>query len=161
MVQLENKSRKIICKYKQYLLFIDVLDNILLEFSKLNLKDWWQSVSGIGQEEIQRISDIISVINTTGKLNPDFTLYDLSQKSNNLCFRKTGSETYQYYCIVKEPEYHEKAYLFFQKPDVYWICRDYIATYGNGSPYTIRNHNVVPLADNEKSLFDLIAKVDK
>ena len=60
MVQLENKSRKIICKYNQYLLFIDVLDNILLQFSELNLKDWWQSVSGIGQEEIQRISDIIS-----------------------------------------------------------------------------------------------------
>lgn len=106
-------------------------------------------------------SGIIDIIITMGQLNPDFTLYDLSQMDNNLYFRKTASDKQPYYCIVEDTEYHDKAYLFFQKPDGYWICRDFIAVDENGVPFDMRNGSEALGADNGDSLLNLIAKVDK
>ncbi|WP_407725218.1 hypothetical protein [Ruminococcus sp. JL13D9] len=111
--------------------------------------------------KINDINDAISIINTMGQLDPDFTLYDLSQMDKNLYFRKTASDKLPYYCIVEGTESHDKAFLFFKKPDGYWICRDFIALFEDGSPYIIRNFHVEPLADGENALLNLIAKVDR
>ena len=106
-------------------------------------------------------SGIIDIIITTERINPDFTLYDLSQMDKNLYFRKTASDKQPYYCIIEDTEYHHKAYLFFQKPDGYWICRDFIALDENGVPFDMRNGGEGLEGDNGNALLNLIAKVDR
>ncbi len=111
--------------------------------------------------ETNDFSGIIDIIITTERLNPDFTLYDLSQMDKNLYFRKTASDKQPYYCIIEDTEYHHKAYLFFQKPDGYWICRDFIALDENGLPFDMRNGGEGLKGDNGNALLNLIAKVDR
>lgn len=111
--------------------------------------------------ETNDFSGIIDIIITTERINPDFTLYDLSQMDKNLYFRKTASDKQPYYCIIEDTEYHHKAYLFFQKPDGYWICRDFIALDENGVPFDMRNGGEGLEGDNGNALLNLIAKVDR
>lgn len=106
-------------------------------------------------------SGIIDIIITTERINPDFTLYVLSQMDKNSYFRKTASDKQPYYCIIEDTEYHHKAYLFFQKPDGYWICRDFIALDENGVPFDMRNGGEGLEGDNGNALLNLIAKVDR
>lgn len=134
------------------------------KISNIQISDYYietDSQVPLKTAKINDINDAISIINTMGQLDPDFTLYDLSQMDKNLYFRKTASDKLPYYCIVEGTESHDKAFLFFKKPDGYWICRDYIALFEDGSPYIIRNFHVEPVADGENALLNLIAKVDR
>ena len=134
------------------------------KISNIQISDYYietDSQVPLKTAKINDINDAISIINTMGQLDPDFTLYDLSQMDKNLYFRKTASDKLPYYCIVEGTGSHDKAFLFFKKPDGYWICRDYIALFEDGSPYIIRNFHVEPVADGENALLNLIAKVDR